>query len=195
LFAWLVGLVGHNRPVPTLRGKFIIASPTLLDPNFARAVVLIAEHNDDGAMGLVLNRPSEASVAESVEELNGVVEAGATVFVGGPVQTQAVMVLAEFDDPEQAAAVVLADVGFLPADADMAELSGRTRRARVFAGHAGWGPGQLDAELEDGSWIVEDPLPDEVFTEAPEDLWGAVLERKGGGFALLARMPEDPSLN
>ena len=179
----------------SLRGKFLIASPTLIDPNFARSVVLIAEHNDEGAMGLVLNRPSEASVAESVEELDGVVDAGATVFVGGPVQTQAVMVLAEFDDPAQAAAVVLADVGFLPADADMAELSGRTRRARVFAGHAGWGPGQLDAELEEGSWIVEDALPDEVFTEEPDDLWGAVLERKGGAYALLARMPEDPSLN
>jgi putative transcriptional regulator len=181
--------------VASLRGKLIVASPALGDPNFARSVVLIAEHNDDGAMGLVLNRPSEATVTESVEELGGVVDAGATVFVGGPVQTDAVMVLAEFDDPEQAAAVVLADVGFLPAEADLAELSGRTRRARVFAGHAGWGPGQLEGELEDDAWIVADAEPDEIFTEAPEELWGEVLARKGGAFALLARMPADPSLN
>jgi len=181
--------------VASLRGKFLIASPALGDPNFARSVVLIAEHTDDGAMGLILNRPTDAVVAEAVEELAGVVEPGEAVFVGGPVQEESVMVLAEFDDPSQAAALVIEDVGFLPADAQLAELSGRTRRARVFAGHSGWGPGQLDAELEDGSWIVADPRTDEVFTHEPAELWASALERKGGAYALLARMPADPSLN
>src|SRR3954469_19443743 len=102
-----------------LRGKLLIAAPTLVDPNFARSVVLIAEHTEDGAMGLVLNRPSEAEVTEAVEELEAVVEAGEPVFVGGPVQTQSVMVLAEFENPERAAVVVLGDIGFLPADADV----------------------------------------------------------------------------
>lgn len=179
----------------SLRGKCLIASPALVDPNFARAVVLIAEHNDDGAMGLILNRPTDAVVAEAVEELAGVVEPGEPVFVGGPVQEQSVMVLAEFDDPTQAAALIIGDVGFLPADAELAELSGRTRRARVFAGHSGWGPGQLDGELEEGSWIVGDPQADDVFSEEPEELWSAALERKGGPYALLAKMPADPSLN
>jgi putative transcriptional regulator len=181
--------------VPSLRGKCLIASPALIDPNFARSVVLIAEHTDEGAMGLVLNRPTAAVVAEAVEELAGVVDAGEPVFAGGPVEEQSVMVLAEFDDPGQAAAVVIADVGFLPADAALEELSGRTRRARVFAGHAGWGPGQLDAELDEGAWIVGDPESDDVFSEDPDELWAAALERKGGAFALLARMPADPSVN
>lgn len=181
--------------MPSLRGKFLIASPALVDPNFARAVVLIAEHSDDGAMGLILNRPTEAVVAEAVEELAGVVDPGEPVYLGGPVQEQSVMVLAEFDDPGQAAALVIEDIGFLPADAQLEDLSGHTRRARVFAGHSGWGPGQLDAELEDGSWIVADPRTDEVFYEDPDGLWSVALERKGGAYALLARMPVDPSLN
>ena len=179
----------------SLKGKLLVASPTLEDGNFARAVVLIAEHGDEGAMGLILNRPSEAMVAESVEELGDVVGAGETVYVGGPVQTDAVMVLAEFDDPQLAAALVLADIGFLPAEADLAELSGRTRRARVFAGHSGWSPGQLEAEMEEGAWIVVDAAPDDPFDDDPEELWGAVLQRKGGPYALLARIPDDPSVN
>lgn len=179
----------------SLKGKLLVASPALTDPNFARAVVLIAEHTGDGAMGLILNRPSEAMIAEAVAELGDIVGAGQTVYTGGPVQTDAVMVLAEFDEPGQAAALVMADIGFLPADADLDALSGRTRRARVFAGHAGWGPGQLDAELEEGSWIVVDADPDDAFDEDPEELWTVVLERKGGPYALLARVPEDPSVN
>jgi putative transcriptional regulator len=179
----------------SLKGKLLIASPALVDPNFARTVVLIAEHTPDGTMGLVLNRPSGDAVAESVEELDGFVAVDDPVYVGGPVQTEAVMVLAEFEEPSRAAALVVEDVGFLPADADLVELSGRTRRAKVFAGPRGWGPGQLDAELEEGSWIVLDADVDELFSSAPEELWSAVLRRKGGAFALLARMPEDPSLN
>lgn len=179
----------------SLRGKLLIASPALLDPNFARTVLLIAEHTADGAMGLVLNRPSDASVEDSIDELEALVETGATVFTGGPVQEDAVMVLAEFDDPSLAAAVVLADIGFLSAETDLDDLDGHVRRARVFAGHAGWGPGQLDDELAEGSWIVEAALEDEVFSEEPEELWSAVLARKGGGFALLARIPADPSVN
>lgn len=179
----------------SLRGKLLIASPALLDPSFTRTVVLIAEHTPDGAMGLVLNRPGPAPVDEALRELGGLVDAGEPVFDGGPVQEQAVMVLAEFDEPDRAAAVVLSDIGFVPADTDVEHLAGGLRRARVFAGHAGWGPGQLDGELAEGSWIVEDALPDEVFTAAPEGLWAASLARKGGPFAVLAAMPEDPSVN
>lgn len=186
----------HNRGCMTsLRGTVLIASPTLVDPNFARTVVLIAEHSDEGAMGLVLNRPSEALVAESVDELDPIVDAGAQVFIGGPVQEQSVMVLAEFDDPEQSAAVVLGPIGFLPAGADLTALAPGVHRARVFAGHAGWGPGQLEDELTEGAWITAQAVADEIFSEEPEDLWATVLERKGGAYALLARMPSDPSVN
>lgn len=179
----------------SLRGKLIIASPALVDPNFARGVVLIAEHTHDGAMGLVLNRPSDAEVAIAVGELGGIVAPGDLVYEGGPVQASAVMVLAEFNDTTAAAAVVLGDVGFLPSNGDPAELADGLRRTRVFAGHSGWGPGQLDVELEEGSWIVVEARIDDVFAPDPDELWGEALQRKGGAFALLARMPDDPSVN
>jgi putative transcriptional regulator len=181
--------------MPMLKGKLLIASPALVDPNFARAVVLVAEHSPDGTLGLVLNRPSDSSVTESVDELRGVVNPGDPVFVGGPVQTDAVMVLAEFSDADLAAALVLEDIGFLPAEADMDVIAASTRRARVFAGHSGWAPGQLDGELEEGAWIVLDALPDDVFSPDTDELWGIALERKGGAYAQLARVPEDPSVN
>jgi putative transcriptional regulator len=179
----------------SLRGKLLIASPALVDPNFARTVVLIAEHSDDGAMGLVLNRPSDATVSEAIDELAGLVDSGDPVFVGGPVQAESVMVLAEFDEPELAAAIVFDDIGFLPADGDLGTIAGHVLRTRVFAGHSGWGPGQLDAELEEGSWIVGELQAGEVFAEASDELWPVALERKGGPYALLARIPEDPSVN
>lgn len=179
----------------SLRGKLLIASPALLDPNFARSVVLIAEHSKDGAMGLVLNRPSDAEVIVAVGELGGIVAPGDLVYEGGPVQTSAVMVLAEFNDPAASAAVVLGDVGFLPSQGDPQQLVDTLRRTRVFAGHSGWGPGQLDAELEEGSWIVVEARIDDVFAPDPDELWGEALERKGGAYALLARIPDDPSMN
>lgn len=179
----------------SLRGKLLIASPALLDPNFARSVVLIAEHTEDGAMGLVLNRPSDAEVSMAVGELGGIVAPGDLVYDGGPVQTSAVMVLAEFNDPEAAAAVVLGDVGFLPAEGDPAELAEGLRRTRVFAGHSGWSSGQLDAELEEGSWIIVPARVDDVFAPDPDELWSETLERKGGPYARLGRIPEDPSVN
>jgi putative transcriptional regulator len=180
----------------SLRGKLLLASPTMTDPNFARSVVLIAEHTDDGAMGLVLNRPAETTVGEAVPDLAWLASGDAPVFVGGPVAETAVIVLAEFDRPEVAGALVEGDLGFIGTDADdPAELDGAVRRARVFAGHAGWGPGQLEDELAEDAWIVEPPRRDEVFTDDPEGLWVSVLKRKGRRFALLATMPLDPSLN
>jgi putative transcriptional regulator len=104
-------------------------------------------------------------------------------------------VLAEFSDPAAAAWIVVADVGFASADVDMDELAQKIRRGRVYAGYSGWGAGQLEDELEADSWIVEPPMPAELFPEDPEALWHDVLERKGGRYALVARMPADPSLN
>jgi putative transcriptional regulator len=178
----------------SLQGKLLIASPGLVDPNFFRTVVLVAVDADEGAMGLVLNRPAETTVAEAAPPLADIVEAGELVFAGGPVEPQQAMVLGEFDDPEEAATVVFADVGFLSLDED-AGPAGTPRRARVFAGHAGWGEGQLASELAEESWIVEPALPEDVFSDDPDGLWSTVLRRKGGHFALLATMPPDPSVN
>jgi putative transcriptional regulator len=180
----------------SLRGKLLLASPTMTDPNFARSVILIAEHTEEGAMGLVLNRPAETTIGEAVPDLAWLADEEAHVFVGGPVAETAVIVLAEFDRPELAGAIVEGDLGFIGTDADDPDLlEDAVRRARVFAGHAGWGPGQLENELGEDAWIVEPPKREEVFTTDPEDLWAAVLRRKGRRYALLSTMPPDPSLN
>lgn len=178
----------------SLRGKLLIASPALVDPNFARTVVFITEHNEEGAMGIVLNRPSETAVEAVVPPLAGI--AGSEpVYVGGPVQPEAIVLLAEFADPDAAAWIVVADVGLASADVDLEDLAAAVRRGRVYAGYSGWGPSQLEAEMEVDSWIVEPPLPNELFPDDPMTLWSDVLARKGGQYALIARMPEDPSQN
>ena len=178
----------------SLRGKLLVASPSLVDPNFARTVVFMTEHNDEGALGIVLNRPSETSVESVVSEL-AEIAAGEPIYVGGPVQPEALVLLAEFSNPEAAAWIVVADVGLASADVDLDQLAASVRRGRVYAGYSGWGPGQLEAEMEVDSWIVEPPLPTELFPDDPATLWSDVLARKGGQYSLLARMPEDPSQN
>lgn len=178
----------------SLRGHLLIAGPSLVDPNFWRTVVLVGEHSEEGALGVVLNRASDAAVDETVPELTILADDLGHVHVGGPVQPSAIVVLADFLEPERAASLVLDSVGFLPAEVDPTTL-GELKRARVFAGYAGWGPGQLDGELEEGSWIVEPALAEDVFTSEPDTLWSDVLRRKGGPFGVLALMPPDPSLN
>jgi putative transcriptional regulator len=175
------------------RGQLLIAGPGLLDPNFERAVVLIVEHSGEGALGLVLNRPSETTVAEAVSELDDLLDVDEQLYIGGPVGQSALIVLAEFEHADDAAVIAFEDVGVLGGTGD----DGRpgTRRGRAFAGHAGWGPGQLDSELDRGDWIIEPAQRDDAFTGSPSDLWGSVLTRKGGSYALVARMPTDPSVN
>jgi len=179
----------------SLRGQLLIASSGLFDPNFRRTVVLVTEHTEEGAMGLVLNRRSPITVAEAVPHLADVSRPDEHIFVGGPVQPDAVVAIAEFEEPGDAVAIAFGDVGFLRPDTEPGDLGGSIRRARVFAGYSGWGAGQLEVELEQESWIVEPAEADDVFTAEADDLWSAVLRRKGGAFALLARMPVDPSLN
>jgi putative transcriptional regulator len=180
--------------VDTLQGQLLIASPGLLDPNFRRTVVLVTEHNEEGAAGLVLNRPSPTEVSEVVPQLEPLVEDGEQVWVGGPVQPNAVLVLGEFVDPDDAAVPLFGALGFPSLD-EPDEVVPMTTRRRVFAGYAGWGSGQLEDELSREDWIVEPALPDDAFTEAPDELWRDVLRRKGGIYELVSRMPEDPSVN
>jgi putative transcriptional regulator len=185
---------GHNESVNSLQGHLLVASPALLDPNFRRAVVLVTEHSEDGAAGLVLNRPSPVEVAGAVPQLEPVVDDGEPVWVGGPVQPEAVLVLGEFLDPGDAAVPLFGALGF-PSLSEPEEIIPATTRRRVFAGCAGWCPGQLEAALADEVWILEPALAAEAFTDDPEDLWGDVLRRKGGIYELVARMPEDPRVN
>jgi putative transcriptional regulator len=178
----------------TLQGQLLIASPGLFDPNFRRTVVLVTEHTEEGAAGLVLNRPSPASVSELVPQLEELVDDEEQVWLGGPVQPNAVLVLGEFVDPDDAAVPLFGSLGFPSLD-DPDEVRPATTRRRVFAGYAGWGAGQLENELERDDWIVEPALNDDAFTEAPSRLWADVLRRKGGIYELVARMPEDLSVN
>ena len=177
----------------SLQGKLLVSSPSLVDPNFRKTVVLIAHHDEEGAMGLVLSRPSDLPAVDAVPSLDVLPGAGDPVFVGGPVQPNAFMVLAEFDDVEQAAATVFEQIGFMHAESEPEDLE--ISRFRLFAGYSGWGAGQLEAELAEPSWIVVDAEPDDAFAGDPDELWRTVLHRKGGAFDLMQSMPYDPGLN
>jgi putative transcriptional regulator len=179
--------------VTSLQGKLLVSSPALVDPNFRKTVVLVAHHDEDGAMGLVLSRPSEVPAVAAVPILEGMPGAADPVYVGGPVQPEAFMVLAEFDDVEQAAAPIIGRLGFMPADAEPEELA--IVRLRLFAGYSGWAGGQLEAELAADSWVVVDAVADDAFADDPDELWRAVLHRQGGRFSLMENMPYDPRLN
>src|SRR5580704_6665976 len=137
----------------SLAGRLLVAAPALQDPNFIRTVVLVGVHNDEGAMGVVLNRPSDVTVGEAVPSLEEAAGGLETVFVGGPVQRTSIVLLAEFDEPDAAGLLVVGRIGFPATDAEPDALAGTVARARVFAGYAGWGAGQLDAELDGGDWI------------------------------------------
>jgi putative transcriptional regulator len=175
----------------SLHGQLLVSSPALHDPNFRRTVVLITHHDEEGAMGLVLSRPSEVRVEDAVAELADLPGADQLVYVGGPVQPEAVVVLVEHEnDPDSP---IIGRIAFMEAGSDLEELA--VARARVFAGYSGWGPDQLEGELDENSWIVVPAEPDDVFAPDPDELWRTVLHRKGGKFALIATMPFDPKLN
>ena len=177
------------------RGQLLIAGPGLLDPNFRRTVVLVIEHNDEGALGVVLNRASETSISDAVPQLDELLDPDDRLYIGGPVQPSAVIVLAQFEDPSDAALLAFDDVGVLGTGAPLEDPVAGVRQGRAFVGHAGWGPGQLDGELERGDWILESATLRDAFSAEPQELWGEVLTRKGGSYALVARMPPDPSAN
>ena len=179
----------------SLSGHLLIASPAILDPNFRRTVVFITAHTEDGAVGLILNRPSETTVGEAVPQLASVISGEEPVFVGGPVNPNGVAMLAEFEDTDDAGVPVVDDIGYVALDDALESGPPPLGRTRVFAGVAGWGEDQLEGELERDDWIVVDAEPGDAFDEDAEALWARVLARQGGEYALLARMPPDPSLN
>ncbi len=173
----------------------MVASPQLGDGSFFRAVILMLEHSEEGALGVILNRPTELAAHEVLpDHLTDDLPLEDVVYQGGPVSPEAVIMLGEFSDTE-GVQIAFGDVGVIDPDADFGALADELSSVRVFGGYAGWGAGQLESELQEEAWIDAGPSTADVFTDAPEDLWSMVLERKGGQYALLARMPEDPSLN
>jgi putative transcriptional regulator len=177
-----------------LTGHLLISNASLFDPNFRRTVVLIGHHDEEGAVGVVLNRPLGVTVDEAVPPLSDLVDPGDEVFEGGPVQPQAAVVIAEFLDPAVASVVAFGSIGFLPDEVDDAERSSIVR-ARIFAGYSGWAAGQLEAELEEDAWLLTPATAADVFTPDPGRLWEGVVKRLGPAYAMLRSMPTDPSLN
>jgi putative transcriptional regulator len=185
---------GHDGFVEPLTGHLLISNSNLFDPNFRRTVVLIGHHDDDGAVGVVLNQPLGITVREAVPPLEGLVDPEEQLFDGGPVEPASVVVLADFLDIARAEVLAMDSIGFLPPEAGD-DIGEAIRRARVYAGYAGWGPGQLEAELDEDSWVTAPALPGDVFHEEPGRLWEDVLRRLGPRYEMLRLMPRDPSMN
>ncbi len=176
-------------------GRLLVAAPALEDPNFRRTVVLMLEHSDEGALGLILNRPTPLVSREALPAgLADLMPLEERVFQGGPVQPEAVIILADFEDASRAATIAFGSVGIVDPEGD-ASRHGAVRAIRAFGGYAGWGAGQLERELDEEAWVDASADPDDVFTDDHRGLWGRVLERKGGSWRLIARMPDDPTQN
>lgn len=176
-----------------LAGQLLVASPRLVDPNFVRTVVALLHHDREGAMGLVINRPTEIPVEDHLPEwVVGRLVSPPLVFYGGPVEPTVAIGLRESYDIGEEAPPILG-VSMMNLSEEENDRTGGG--VRVFAGYAGWGPGQLEDEVEEESWIILPALAHDVFSSAPEDLWAAVLARAGGRISLLSSMPLDPQLN
>jgi putative transcriptional regulator len=178
--------------------KLLVAKPVLRDPNFERSVVFVIEHDPEGAVGLVLNRPTDAAITEALPDWARFAAAPAVAFVGGPVQQhEAVFGLARVERVEDSDAwqPLLGRVGTVDLGRDPVAVRADLEAVRVFAGYSGWGPGQLDDELDQDGWYVVDPLPDDLLTHDPAGLWRRVLRRQGGDLAVAANFPLDPSDN
>ena len=193
----------------SLSGALLVASPTLADPNFARSVVLLLDHDSEGALGVILNRPSEIATRDAVPlpRLPGwadLISEPAVVHVGGPVTPEAVVCLGRIRGDRTVHPGVRSLPGWTPLggfvgaidlDGEPDDLLALLDGLRVFAGYAGWGPGQLEHELRVGGWLVLAAEPDDAFTANPANLWSRVLRRQGGELALLHTMPVDPTNN
>jgi putative transcriptional regulator len=182
----------------SLTGRLLVATPALRDPNFERTVVLIVAHEDGGALGVVLNRATEVQVSEVLGNWGGLAGEPAVVFEGGPVQPEAAICLARARPGVGELAGfsrVSGTVGTVDLSSDPETMRKDLIGVRVFAGYAGWSPGQLEGEIDSGSWFVFDALPGDAFANRPDDLWSMVLRRQGGLMAAVAHFPADPTLN
>ncbi|WP_370289480.1 YqgE/AlgH family protein [Nocardioides sp.] len=184
--------------LPLAPGRLLLASPELLDPNFADTVVLLLDVDDGGALGVVLNRPSVLPVGEVLGEWEDVVDEPEVLFQGGPVSTDGALAVALATPGGEGAAgfrAVWGRLGLLDLDTPRELVTGTVDRLRIFAGYAGWGPGQLQAEIAEGSWYVVGGEIGDVFSDDVRDLWRRVMRRQPGELAFHATRPTDPELN
>jgi len=187
--------------VTSYAGQLAVATPRLIDPNFARSVVLLLDHDDDGALGVVINRPSELPLQAVLPGWAEAVSEPRVLFAGGPVSPESALAVTPFPLSEDTIGLkalpggfALIDLDLEPADVRVGEASGPAG-LRVFSGYAGWGAGQLEEEIEEGSWYVVSTLPADVLDPSPERLWRSVLARQPGELAYVATYPDDPTMN
>jgi len=176
-------------------GRLLVATPLLEDPNFRRAVVLLVEHEDvQGTLGVVLNRPTTVGVGQVLEQWTELATEPSVVFRGGPVAPNSAR-----DEPigwrPLDGAPALARLGLLDLDTPPRLLAPAITSLRVYVGYAGWSPGQLEAEIDEGAWYVLAAQPGDVFIGDPDRLWRQVLRRQEGDLAFLATFPDDPAQN
>ena len=180
------------------KGQLLIATPSLREPTFARTVIALLEHDDEnGSVGVVLNRPMSVAVSEVVDAVTDLVTAPSTLFDGGPVAPTTAIALgrvAAGAEPEGWTYVVPPLVT-VDLDYDPTLLAVSVRDLRVFVGYAGWSAGQLVGEVEEGAWYVVEGLPSDPFGDNPEMLWSAVLRRQGWPLSAVAVCPLDPTMN
>jgi putative transcriptional regulator len=176
----------------------LVATPLLRDPNFDRTVVLMLEHSDVGALGVVLNRPSPLGVADAIDDWADVAVSPKVVFIGGPVETGSVIALARRrTEPEpESFTEVLGPIGVIDISLDAALLAASLDGVRIFTGYAGWGPGQLEGEIDESAWWVVDAAVDDVLSTDPDELWHAVLARQPDReLRKYAHFPDDVRVN
>lgn len=205
---------------PPERGRLLVAAPTLLDPNFFRAVVLLLAYDEDGALGVILNRPTDTPVAEIVPSWALHASPPGVLFSGGPVQPNAAICVGHHrgglpspegsgsglaglselglgveEDVFSGYSPLTSALGTVDLHREPGEIPVELAGLRVFKGYSGWGGGQLEEEIEEGAWLVVEGRPEHILTPEPDELWEQVLRQQGGWLAVLARHPVDPSLN
>lgn len=179
-------------------GQLLLAAPTLREP-FEHAVILLVDHDEGGSLGVVLNQPSTLDVGEVLPQWRPAVSGEQVVFSGGPVGVDSALALAAVggDDEPEGFRRVSPGIGLIDLDSDPDALAGHLIALRVFAGYAGWSPGQLQGEIDDGSWAVVSAwdATSDVFGMAPHDQWRQLLRRQPGTLRWWANAPLDPGLN
>lgn len=190
----LGGTMDGMEPLP---GSLLVAAPTMSDPNFARTIVLLLDAGHDGALGVVLNRPTDLEVAAVLAPWAAVVSGPDVLFQGGPVETDSALAVANVSGEEEPVGWrrVFASTGLVDLDVPVELLSPAVSGLRIFAGYSGWSAGQLENEIAEGAWYVVPAEASDAFRADPGALWAAVLRRQGGQLAMLATMPDEPSLN
>ncbi|WP_088290578.1 YqgE/AlgH family protein [Kineosporia sp. A_224] len=178
-----------------LTGRLLVATPLLTDPNFDRTVVLMLDHNDEGALGIVVNRPLDVDVDKVLPVWQPHVTAPGRLFKGGPVQLDSALgVVAVPGDATEPVGVkrIIGALGLVDLDTPPEVVVGGIAGLRIFAGYAGWGAGQLEAEIDEGAWFVVDAEARDPFSDEPQRLWADVLRRQRGDLAFMATYPVDP---